>query len=121
MTIKGSCHCGANRFEIETAPESVTRCTCSICAKKGALYAYYPVDAVKFETPTSFATYRWQSKTVAHNFCPTCGCSTYNLSPSWVDFKPDFDHMRVAINARLLDDFDLDAVPVEVIDGKNLW
>jgi len=28
---------------------------------------------------------------------------------------------RVGVNARLLDDFDLDAVPVTVIDGKNLW
>jgi hypothetical protein len=26
---------------------------------------------------------------------------------------------RVSVNARLFDDFDLDAVPVEVIDGKN--
>lgn len=24
-------------------------------------------------------------------------------------------------NARLFDDFDLEAVPVTVIDGKNLW
>jgi len=25
------------------------------------------------------------------------------------------------IDARLLDDFDLDVVSVEMIDGKNLW
>ncbi|MBW8880194.1 MAG: GFA family protein, partial [Asticcacaulis sp.] len=43
------------------------------------------------------------------------------LSPSWVDFKPDFDNMRVALNARLFDDFDVEALPVEVIDGRNLW
>jgi hypothetical protein len=28
---------------------------------------------------------------------------------------------EIAINARLLGDFDLDVVPVEVLDGKNLW
>ena len=38
-----------------------------------------------------------------------------------VDGKPDFDNPRVGVNARLMDDFDLDAVPVTVIDGKNLW
>jgi hypothetical protein len=29
--------------------------------------------------------------------------------------------MKVGVNARLFDDFDLDAVPVTVIDGKTLW
>ncbi|MGL4289610.1 MAG: GFA family protein, partial [Phreatobacter sp.] len=28
---------------------------------------------------------------------------------------------KISVNTRLFDDFDLDAVPVEVIDGKNLW
>ena len=42
-------------------------------------------------------------------------------SPDWSTGKPDFDNPKIAINARLLDDFDLDAVPVTVIDGKNLW
>jgi len=27
----------------------------------------------------------------------------------------------VGVNSRLFDDFDLDAVPVTVIDGKNMW
>ena len=38
MTVKGSCHCGATQFEVPTAPESVTRCTCSFCTKRGALW-----------------------------------------------------------------------------------
>jgi hypothetical protein len=28
---------------------------------------------------------------------------------------------KIAANARLFDDFDLARVPVETIDGKNLW
>ena len=35
--------------------------------------------------------------------------------------EPDHDNPRVAVNAWLFDDFDLDVVPVEVIDGRNLW
>ncbi len=120
MRVKGSCHCGATKFEVE-APAEVTRCTCSVCSKKGALWAYYAPDDVAMETPGVTATYRWQSKIIEHNFCPHCGCTTYTKSPSWVDFKPDFEHPRLAINARLLDDFDLEAVPVTVIDGRNLW
>jgi hypothetical protein len=41
MTIKGSCHCGNTQFEVSEAPHGVTRCTCSLCAKRGALWAYY--------------------------------------------------------------------------------
>ena len=41
MTVKGSCHCGETQFEVDEAPASVTRCTCSFCAKRGALWGYY--------------------------------------------------------------------------------
>jgi len=42
-------------------------------------------------------------------------------APDWSSGKPDFDNPKVAVNARLFDDFDLDAVPVNMIDGRNLW
>jgi len=120
--LKGSCHCGATKFEVTEAPATVTRCTCSICSKRGALWAYYMRDQFKLETPEEkIASYRWQTKTVSHNFCPTCGCTTFTVSPDWSNGTPDFGNMRYAVNARILDDFDLDAVPVIVIDGKNLW
>ena len=48
-------------------------------------------------------------------------CGTYSESPDWSTGKPDFDNPKVGVNARLFDDFDLDAVPVNLIDGKNLW
>jgi hypothetical protein len=34
--------------------------------------------------------------------------------------RPDFTNMRVGVNARLFDDFDLAAVPLKTIDRKNL-
>ena len=58
---------------------------------------------------------------VAHHFCGSCGCTTFTESPDWSSGEPDFDNPKVAVNARVLDDFDLAAVPVTVIDGKNLW
>lgn len=122
MTLQGSCHCGKTRFEVTEAPTEVTRCTCSYCSKRGGLWAYYTPEQFRLLTPLKdVATYRWNTGMIAHHFCATCGCTTYGESPSWVDFKPDFEHPKISINARLLDDFDLDAVPVSVIDGKNLW
>ena len=122
MPLKGSCHCGNTQFEVSEAPAGVTRCTCSLCSKRGALWAYYTPAQFRLTSPAEdVATYLWGSKTVKHHFCADCGCGTFSESPDWSSGKPDFDNPKVGVNARLFDDFDLDAVPVTVIDGKNLW
>ena len=123
-THTGSCHCGKTAFEIdaEISPQ-LTRCTCSFCAKRGQLYAYYKPHQFQLTTDANdLATYRWNTNLVAHNFCPTCGCGTFTDSP---DFQPDGSWdgktRRIGVNARLIDDFDAATAPVVVIDGKNLW
>lgn len=122
MRLRGSCHCGGTKFEVSEVPATVTRCTCSLCSKRGALWAYYDAAAFTLLTPKeNTAAYRWNTKLAAHNFCPVCGCGTFTETPDWSTGEPDFNKPRIAINARLFDDFDLEAVPVEVIDGKNLW
>jgi hypothetical protein len=124
MMLTGSCHCGTVVFEIKgDIPNTLTRCTCSFCSKRGHLYAYY--EPSQFELITSksdLATYRWQSKLVDHYFCPNCGCGTFSDSPDFqLDGSWDGKTRRIGINARLLDNFDAAEAPVEVIDGKNLW
>ncbi|RLP25390.1 GFA family protein [Mesorhizobium sp. YM1C-6-2] len=122
MKIKGSCHCGATAFEVSAVPENVTQCTCSFCSKRGALWAYYTPSQFRLATPAAnLSTYRWGSKTIKHHFCGTCGCGTFTETPDWSTGEPDFDNPKVSVNARLFDDFDLGAVEVVVIDGKNLW
>ena len=121
MSISGSCHCGATKFTVESSPSEVTQCTCSLCSKRGALWAYYQPNDVTIAPQSTTATYRWQSMTVEHNFCPACGCVVNNLSPNWSTGKPDFTNMNVSLNARLFDDFDITSLPVTVLDGKNLW
>jgi hypothetical protein len=122
MPLKGSCHCGATQFEVPEAPTSVTRCTCSFCSKRGALHAYYKPAQFKLTTSRDrVSTYQWKTYTVAHHYCAICGCGTYSESPDFSTGKPDFANMKVGVNARLFDDFDLEKVKVEVMDGKNLW
>jgi hypothetical protein len=124
MPITGSCHCGGTAFEIEgELPEKLTRCTCSFCAKRGALYAYFQPQQFKLTTSGGpGATYRWNSKLVAHHFCPTCGCAVFSDSPAFEpDGKWDGKTRRYGVNARLFDGFDAAEAPVAVIDGKNLW
>ena len=122
MTIKGSCHCKKTAFELTEAPENVTQCTCSFCSKRGALWAYYSPSQFTLTTPeANLSTYRWGSKTIKHHFCGECGCGTFTETPDWSTGEPNFDNPKISVNARLFDDFDLDAVEVVVIDGKNLW
>jgi hypothetical protein len=124
MTITGSCHCGSITFRIEgEIPPKLTRCTCSFCAKRGALYAYYQPS--QFHPTTSRAsvkTYRWNTRLVAHHFCATCGCATFTDSPAFEpDGSWDKSTRRIGANARLFDNFVAADAPVDVIDGKNLW
>lgn len=124
MPITGSCHCGKTAFRIDgELPVELTSCTCSLCSKRGALLAYY--EPAQFQVTTAArdgAIYRWNTKLVAHHFCPVCGCATYSDSPAFErDGSWDKTTRRIGVNARLFEHFDFAALPVVVIDGKNLW
>ena len=121
MKLKGSCHCKATIFEVVHEPRTVTGCTCSFCSKRGALWAYYTPTEVTIVKDEARATYQWGSKTIKHNFCAVCGCTTYTERPDWSKGEPDFDNPRISINSRPFDDLDLNKVEQVVIDGKNLW
>lgn len=122
MTVHGSCHCGKTKFELTHPPAETTACTCSYCAKSGALWAYYPPEAFRLLTAEGDrGLYLWNSRMVEHYFCPGCGMTTYGVSPVFVDLKPDPEKKQIAVNARLLDDVGIGVIPVTVIDGKNLW
>ena len=74
------------------------------------------------EGPARDAAYRWNSKKVANHFCGACGCDIYADSPAFeMDGSWDGKTRKIALNARLFDDFEAADWPVTVIDGKNLW
>ena len=122
MSIKGSCHCRATQFELVEAPVEVTSCNCSFCAKRGPLWAYTtPVGFKLLTARDRVATYQWGQYVGQHHHCAVCGCGTYSEFPDFSSGTPDYDKPKVSVNARLLDDFDLDALPVQRVDGKNAW
>ena len=123
MTLTAHCHCGRTAFEINgELPEKLTRCTCSFCSKRGHLYAYFKPDQLTVTQADSDAVYRWNSKKVANHFCSACGCDLYADTPAFeTDGSWDGKTRKIAVNARLFDDFDAADWPVTVIDGTNLW
>lgn len=120
--MRGSCHCGDTSFEADVALDAVTSCTCSVCAKRGALWVYCtPAQFHLLARPNHASTYRWGKGYVRLHFCGRCGCSTYNESPTSRGGMADFSQPLVAVNARLFEGFDPDQATVTVVDGKNLW
>jgi len=120
VTVKGSCLCKATQFEVARPPADVADCNCSSCSKRGALWAYY--DEVEFKlttAPERVSTYQWGDYMMKLHYCGICGCATYNEGPVWKDGEIDFSVNRIGVNARLFDDFDLAAVPVRHVNGKD--
>lgn len=123
MTFRARCHCGRNELEIDgEIPAKLTRCTCSLCSKRGHLIAYYAPEQLSVRQADSDGVYRWNTRQVAHHFCTACGCDLYADSPAFErDGSWDGKTRRIGLNARLIDDFEAADWPVEVIDGKHLW
>ena len=114
--IEATCHCGAVRFEVARAPDTVTSCNCSICRRLGSVCAYYPAAEVTLTTPReTIAEYVWGDKMIAFGHCRVCGCAT-----GWRPM-PGYDEGRVAINARLFPPEVLAAARVRRIDGADTW
>jgi hypothetical protein len=111
--IEASCHCGAVRMEIDQPPETVTECACSICRKKGVLWAYYSPKQVRL-SPTSGATsiYMWADKELEFHTCKICGCTTH-----WAAVDKTLD--RMAVNARLMEPGVLAAASLRKIPGPT--
>ncbi|MCI3135542.1 GFA family protein [Phenylobacterium aquaticum] len=109
--ITAVCHCGAVALEIAEAPTEVTDCTCSICRRYGALWAYYPLDQVRLVPPAAATdTYMWDDRSIAFHRCRTCGCVTH-----WSPVDPARN--RMGVNARLIPTADLAQARVRHLDG----
>ncbi|MCB1741639.1 MAG: GFA family protein [Gammaproteobacteria bacterium] len=113
-TYHGSCHCGAIRYEVELDLHRVTRCTCSICRKKGALLARADPQRLRIlQGEEHMQLYQFNQMIARHYFCPTCGIHTFG--------NPRAAPHLFVVNVNTLDDYDLDAEQPEirVFDGRN--
>lgn len=91
--IEGSCHCGAVRLEVASAPVELTSCACSICSRTGALLTYHPLKDVRITGATD--VYMWGDRMIEFHRCKTCGCFTH-----WLPVDKDYD--RMGVNARMM-------------------
>lgn len=81
VTLKGSCHCGAVKFNatLTEGLSSARRCSCSICRMRGAVAVTSTPDAfVITQGEDKLATYRFNTRTAEHHFCSVCGIYTHH-------------------------------------------
>ncbi|MGO4704674.1 GFA family protein [Microvirga sp. 2MCAF38] len=111
---KGSCHCGKVAIEVETNLEQVIECNCSICSRKGYLLTFVPRAALNvIRGEDELATYTFNSHTVQHRFCKTCGCAPFG------EGKMPTGEAMAAINVRCLEEFDRATLNITPFDGKS--
>src|SRR5512146_3250228 len=93
--LKGSCLCGAVRYELDGELGPISCCHCSMCRKaQGSAFATNaPVDAARFritEGAASLRAYR-SSPEKERVFCATCGSPLYSRH----DARPEVVRIRV--------------------------
>lgn len=114
--LQASCHCGAVKIEVRNKPRSLTRCTCSICRRYGAQWAYCTRKTAKVSyQPGAAAAYRWGDKKLEFYHCTSCGCLTHYESVT------KSENSRVAVNARMMAPADIDGAELKTFDGADTW
>ena len=114
--FSASCHCGAITLEIDKKPQSIAECTCSICHRIGAQWAYYTRQQVRVNgLPEAGKAYLWGDKSIEFYHCKTCGCTTHYES---VEKNPD---SRIAVNTRMMSREDTLGIKLKLFDGADIW
>ena len=94
--IAATCHCGAVRIVLASAPTVVVECNCSLCRRYGVLWVYYDAaDLSGLPEPGATDSYAWNGKHVDFHRCRHCGCVTH-----WAPRSSG--RQTRGINARLL-------------------
>ena len=116
LSLEGSCHCGAVRLTLPSAPDKATSCNCSLCRRLGGLWVYYEFGTVRIEGhPENTDGYVWGDKTLRTVRCRTCGCVTH-----WepLDLKEGARH---GVNLSNFDPSLVASVQVRRFDGADSW
>ena len=111
-TLRGSCHCGAVRFEADGEVEQGEVCNCSICSMTAYVHWYVAPERFRLlSDPANLHCYEFGTRVAKNLFCKHCGVSPFRRARS----DPD----QYDINLRCVEGVDLDGLEIVTFDGRN--
>jgi hypothetical protein len=113
---RGSCHCGAIRFELwADLGGGATRCNCTICTKIGARGIIVAPEALRSLTPEGeLSFYEWGGKVARRYFCKVCGIHTFSRG-----YLAELGGAFASVNLNTLDDIDPALLRIGHWDGRH--
>lgn len=76
-----TCHCGAVELRVALSDglNTMRRCDCSFCRRRGAIVASAPLDDIEIIRGADALTlYQFGTHTAKHYFCSHCGVYTHH-------------------------------------------
>jgi hypothetical protein len=118
-THRGSCHCGAVRFECELdLAKGTSKCNCAVCGKGRFWKAIVMAPSFRLvQGKDALSDYQFGSRTIHHLFCRHCGIKPFG-NATVQELGGEF----YAVNVACLDDVtpeELAAAPVQYEDGRH--
>jgi hypothetical protein len=112
---RGSCHCGALRFEVEVDLQAgVSRCNCSICTKLNHTTAIARPDALVVLSSEELGEYAFGGRTARRYFCKLCGVHGFLRG-----HLPELGGDYVAVNVNTLDGVEIASLRTVYWDGRH--
>lgn len=117
-TYRGSCHCGAVKFEADLdLTQSSYRCNCSICRRTRFWPAVAKADGFRLLSGEADLTkYLFNTRKNEHHFCKHCGVRAFGIgteTPVGVMYRVNLGCLEG------VSEEELSRIPITYVDGRN--